>query len=112
MLSAESVSIIMPAYNAEKTITRAIESIQRQTYKNWQLIIVNDGSKDATQEIIQKKCTEDGRVTGYLIENSGPAQARNYALEHAKGKWIAFCDADDWLTEDALETMVTLMNGG
>lgn len=111
MLSAESVSIIMPVYNAEKTITRAIESIQRQTYKNWQLIIVNDGSKDATQEIIQKKCTEDGRIKGYLIENSGPAQARNYALEHAKGKWIAFCDADDWFTEDALETMVTFMNG-
>ena len=111
MLSAESVSIIMPAYNAENTITRAIESIQRQTYKNWQLIIVNDGSKDATQEIIQKKCTEDGRIKGYLIENSGPAQARNYALEHAKGKWIAFCDADDWFTEDALDTMVTFMNG-
>lgn len=111
MLHGESISIIMPAYNAEKTITRAIESIQRQTYKNWQLIIVNDGSKDATQEIIQKKCTEDGRIMGYLIENSGPAQARNYALEYAKGKWVAFCDADDWFTEDALETMVMFMNG-
>ena len=52
MLSTDSISIIMPAFNAEKTITRAIESIQKQTYKNWQLIIVNDGSKDATQEIM------------------------------------------------------------
>ena len=59
MLSTDSISIIMPAFNAEKTITRAIESIQKQTYKNWQLIIVNDGSKDATQEIIQQKCRED-----------------------------------------------------
>lgn len=109
MLFDEEISIIMPAYNAEKTITRAIESIQKQTYKNWWLIIVNDGSKDATQEIIQKKCKEDSRIKGYLIENSGPAQARNYALEQAKGKWIAFCDADDWLTEDALETMITAM---
>ena len=58
MLFDERISIIMPAYNAEKTITRAIDSIQRQTYKNWQLIIVNDGSKDATQEIIQKKCKD------------------------------------------------------
>ena len=111
MLSTDSISIIMPAFNAEKTITRAIESIQKQTYKNWQLIIVNDGSKDATQEIIQQKCREDSRIEGYLIENSGPAQARNYALEHAKGKWVAFCDADDWLTENALEIMVTFMNG-
>ena len=111
MLSVDSISIIMPAFNAEKTITRAIESIQKQTYKNWQLIIVNDGSKDATQEIIQQKCREDSRIEGYLIENSGPAQARNYALEHAKGKWVAFCDADDWLTENALEIMVTFMNG-
>lgn len=111
MLSVDSISIIMPAFNAEKTITRAIESIQKQTYKNWQLIIVNDGSKDATQEIIQQKCREDSRIEGYLIENSGPAQARNYALEHAKGKWVAFCDADDWLTENALEIMITFMNG-
>ena len=64
MLFDERISIIMPAYNAEKTITRAIDSIQRQTYKNWQLIIVNDGSKDATQEIIQKKCKEDSRIKG------------------------------------------------
>lgn len=111
MLFDEEISIIMPAYNAEKTITRAIDSIQRQTYRNWQLIIVNDGSKDATQEIIQKKCKEDKRIKSYLIENSGPAQARNYALEHAKGRWIAFCDADDWFTEEALETMITSMNG-
>ena len=55
MLFDEEISIIMPAYNAEKTITRAIESIQKQTYKNWWLIIVNDGSKDATQEIIDRK---------------------------------------------------------
>ena len=111
MLSADSISIIMPAFNAEKTITRAIESIQKQTYKNWQLIIVNDGSKDATQEIIQQKCREDSRIEGYLIENSGPSCARNYALEHAKGKWVAFCDADDWFTEEALETMIMAMHG-
>lgn len=111
MLFADSISIIMPAFNAEKTITRAIESIQKQTYKNWQLIIVNDGSKDATQEIIQQKCREDSRIEGYLIENSGPSCARNYALEHAKGKWVAFCDADDWFTEDALETMIMAMHG-
>lgn len=107
MLHDECVSIIMPAYNAEKTVARAIESIQRQTYKNWQLIVVNDGSKDNTQEIIQKKCNEDSRIEGYSINNSGPAEARNYALNYAKGKWIAFCDADDWFADEALDRMVT-----
>lgn len=60
---------------------------------------------------IQQKCREDSRIEGYLIENSGPSCARNYALEHAKGKWVAFCDADDWFTEEALETMIMAMHG-
>lgn len=102
----EKISIIMPAYNAEKTIERAIESVQRQTYTNWQLVIVNDGSKDATQTIIEQKCATDDRIESYTINNSGPAEARNYALERTNGKWIAFCDADDWLADNALFSMI------
>lgn len=106
MLYNEKISIIMPAYNAEKTIERAIESVQRQTYTNWQLVIVNDGSKDSTQTIIEQKCEKDVRIENYTINNSGPAEARNYALERAKGKWITFCDADDWLADNALFNML------
>lgn len=62
----EKISIIMPAYNAEKTIERAIESVQRQTYTNWQLVIVNDGSKDATQTIIEQKCETDDKLRATL----------------------------------------------
>lgn len=102
----EKISIIMPAYNAEKTIERAIESVQRQTYTNWQLVIVNDGSKDATQTIIEQKCETDDRIESYTINNSGPAEARNYALKRTNGKWIAFCDADDWLADNALFSMI------
>ncbi len=90
MLSTDSISIIMPAFNAEKTITRAIESIQKQTYKNWQLIIVNDGSKDATQEIIQQKCREDSRIEGYLIENSARHKQEIMLWSMQKGNGLLF----------------------
>lgn len=109
MLCNEVVSVIMPAYNAEKTIIRAIESVQKQSYANWQLIVVNDGSNDKTKMLAEKKCQEDSKIESYTIDNSGPAVARNYAIEKVKGEWIAFCDADDWLAEDALFSMVNAL---
>lgn len=95
------VSIIMPAYNSEKYISESIESIQAQTYKNWELLVVDDCSKDSTVEIIQKYAADDERIRLLHNEkNSGAAISRNYALREAKGKWIAFLDSDDvWLPQ-------------
>lgn len=94
------VSIIMPSYNAANTIIDSLESIIAQTYTNWELIIVNDGSTDETREIVQKYTMNDSRIV--LINfptNKGVSSARNIALKSAKGAFIAFCDADDiWLS--------------
>lgn len=88
------VSIIMPAYNAEKYIADAIKSVLAQTYTNFELIIVNDGSKDKTLEIIKSFKDERIKIID-LKENKGVSNARNLALDEARGKWIAFSTADD-----------------
>ena len=95
------VSIIMPAYNAEKYIEEAIESVLKQTYRNWELIIVNDCSIDATEQIVKKYQEQDERIKFHsLTENQGVANARNTALQNAVGRYIAFLDSDDmWLPE-------------
>ena len=94
------VSIIMPSYNTADFISETIDSVLNQSYKNWELIIVDDCSTDNTDEII-KKYLSDQRIRYLKNEkNSGAAVSRNYALREAKGKWIAFLDSDDlWLHE-------------
>lgn len=107
-------SIIMPAYNAEKYIGAAIESVLRQTYTNWQLVIVDDGSKDHTLEIATKYAKEDekngGRIKVIHQENSGTAAAaRNTALKYIKGEYVQTLDSDDYLSDDCLEKYYPLV---
>jgi glycosyltransferase involved in cell wall biosynthesis len=104
------VSIIMPAYNAEKTIVESIESVLRQTYINWELIVVNDGSKDSTSAVVL--AINDERVRLIEQENGGVANARNNGLNNAKGEYIAFLDSDDLWVEEKLERQVTTLVGG
>lgn len=94
------VSIIMPSYNTGDYISKSIQSVQCQTYQNWELIIVDDCSTDNTDEIISL-FKFDKRIKYYKNEkNSGAANSRNRALREARGKWIAFLDSDDlWLPE-------------
>lgn len=102
------VSIIMPSYNTARFITETIQSVLAQTYTNWELIIVDDCSKDNTDEVVA--AFDDARIR-YLknAKNSGAAVARNYALREAKGRWIAFLDSDDiWLPEK-LEKQIAFM---
>lgn len=108
------VSIIMPAYNSGKYISESIESIQAQTYKNWELLVVDDCSKDSTVEIIQKYAADDNRIRLLHNEkNSGAAISRNYALREAKGKWIAFLDSDDvWLPQKLEKQIDFMMSNG
>lgn len=92
------VSVIIPVYNAEKTIVDCINSVLVQTYGNIEIIVVNDGSKDNTEQIIWDTKWGENNIYVYTIENSGPAAARNYGVQHSKGKYIAFLDSDDtWL---------------
>ena len=88
-------SIIIPVYNAAKTISKIIESIVNQEYKNIELIPVDDGSKDNSAEIIKQYTKKDQRIKLISQANGGPSSARNNGLKNASGKFIIFCDADD-----------------
>ena len=104
------VSIIMPAYNAEKTIVESIESVLRQTYTNWELIVVNDGSKDSTTAVVL--AIYDERLRLIEQENGGVANARNNGINNAKGQYIAFLDSDDLWVEEKLERQIRTLVGG
>ena len=104
------VSIIMPAYNAEKYIDKAILSIQDQTFSNWELLVVDDVSQDTTVQIVKDACAKDTRITlQQLTKNSGTGVARNTALQIARGRYIAFLDADDLWREDKLQKQLEFM---
>lgn len=103
------ISIIMAAYNAEKTIEVAIQSVINQTYKNWELIVVNDCSQDGTLEIVSTLAKSDSRIR--IINNPincGASQTRHNGLMQARGEWIAILDSDDIWTNDKLEKQITL----
>lgn len=104
------VSIITPTYNCAQFIGETIESIQAQTYENWEMIIVDDYSTDNTKEIVEQYQKDDSRIQYYsLPKNSGAAEARNEALSRAKGRWIAFLDSDDLWTPEKLERQIKFM---
>ena len=92
-------SVIMPVYNAEKTVEKAIKSVLNDNNKNVELVIVNDGSTDNSEAVI-KKYLVDSRMSYYYQDNAGVSTARNYALSVAKGEYIAFLDSDDFFEED------------
>ena len=95
------VSVLMPAYDAEQFIAEAIESVLAQRYQEWEMIIVNDGSTDGTEGIITRY--SDPRIKLISQENAGEASARNTALKHINGEYVAFLDADDFLLANHLE---------
>lgn len=92
--SAPEVSVILPVYNSEKFVAEAIKSVQNQTFTAWELIIVDDGSSDRTQHVIQK-FLKDGRIKYIYQKNKGIAGARNTGINVAKGKYVALIDGDD-----------------
>lgn len=104
------ISIITPAFNSQDYISQTIDSVIAQTYTNWEMIIVNDMSTDNTLEIINRYIQKDNRVKLInLTENSGAAIARNKALEHATGRFIAFLDSDDMWKKDKLKVQIEFM---
>ncbi len=96
-------SIILPAYNATKTINKCIQSVISQSYSNWELIAIDDGSSDNTYEVLQNYSNQDSRIIVVNQKNSGPGFARNKGISLALGDYIAFIDADDYWENDFLE---------
>ncbi|WP_022765635.1 glycosyltransferase family 2 protein [Butyrivibrio sp. XPD2006] len=107
-MSKPLVSIIMPVYNAQKVVGRAVESVLNQTLKDFELIIVNDGSSDSSGEILREYAKKDSRINYIDKANEGVAITRNSALDAVKGEMIAFVDADDYVRKDFLERMVSI----
>ena len=106
----DKVSIITPSWNSEKYIEKTIESVQKQTYMNWEMIVVDDCSTDRTVEIVEKISKEDPRVRIIRQEvNGGAAKARNRSLCEATGRYIAYLDADDIWKPTKLEKQVEFM---
>jgi len=98
------VSIIIPVYNGEKYVERAVRSALSQTYANVEVVVTDDGSKDRTGAIIDKLAEEDKRVKAIHTPNGGVTAARTTALHYADGEWICFLDADDTLPADAIDS--------
>ena len=102
------VSIIMPNYNSEKFIKDSVKSVISQTYKNWELIIVDDCSTDSSLNLLEELCDDRIRIFRNKV-NSGAAASRNQAIELAQGRWIAFLDSDDLWSEDKLIRHIRFM---
>lgn len=102
----EIVSIIVPAYNAEDTLEKCLQSIANQTYPFFEAIVVNDGSTDDTQTIAERWSQKDDRIRVVRKENGGVSAARNAALADAQGEWVTFLDSDDYLEPDYLERLL------
>ena len=104
-MNKELISIIIPIYNASRFIKKCITSILNQTYKNFELLIINDGSTDNSLEICNK--FNDKRIKIINQKNSGSECARLTGIKQSKGEYICFIDADDWISKDYLEILIT-----
>lgn len=110
-MSERLVSIITPTYNCGKFIARTIDSVQAQTYQNWEMIIVDDCSTDNTKEVVEEYVKNDSRIHYHLLEvNSGAAVARTTSMKLARGEYMAFLDSDDIWMPDKLERQIKWMN--
>ena len=104
------VSVIIPAYNTEKYIERCLKSIIDQEYKKLEIIVINDGSTDRTLSICKEIALGDERIQIIDIDNSGVSKARNEGLRLAKGKYVCFIDADDYIEKDYIKKYLNVMN--
>lgn len=105
MKNAPKISVVLPIYKVEKYLLRCLMSIQRQTFKDYEVLIINDGSPDRSPEIAGRFCRSDKRFRVYNKENGGLSDARNYGIERACGEYITFIDSDDHIHKDFLKTL-------
>lgn len=107
-MNQDLISIIVPLFNKEENIERTIKSVQNQSYTNWELMIVDDGSTDNSAYIVQSYLFDD-RIKYIKKNNGGVSSARNLGVQKAKGKWVIFLDADDYFLPDALKILLELV---
>ncbi len=100
------VSVVIPAYNAENSIKECLKATMSQTYKNIEIIVIDDGSDDGTLDAVNSMCSMDSRVRVIRQINAGPSVARNHGIEEAKGDYVVFWDADDYSEPDLIENYV------
>ena len=108
---AELISIIVPVYNAEKTVEALMDSVVCQEDRDWEMILVDDGSRDASAELIARYASSDARIRLLRQKNAGAAAARNTALKAVHGDYVLFADSDDTLCPDALAALRKAMTG-
>ena len=101
-MKSPTISVIVPVYNAEKTLRRCVDSILAQTFEDFELILINDGSKDQSGDICDEYAAKDSRVKTIHKTNGGVSSARNAGLRIAQGEYIAFIDSDDYIDNDYL----------
>ncbi len=104
-METPEISLIIPVYNVEKFLSRALESVKNQTFKNFEAILVDDGSTDESLKICEKYCNENDNFILLKQNNKGPGEARNTALKICKGNYIGFMDSDDYLEPEFLESL-------
>ena len=102
MTTKPKISVIIPVYNVEKWLNKCVDSILAQSYENFEVILVNDGSTDKSGDICDKYLKEDNRVKVFDILNSGQSVARNIGLKEAKGDYILFIDSDDYISDKVI----------
>lgn len=106
-IKGPEISIIVPVYNAERFLEKCVDSILAQTFSDFELILVNDGSKDASAAICNRYAQADHRIKVIHQENKGVSVTRNTGIEQAAGRYLGFVDADDWIAEDMFAQMLT-----
>jgi len=102
------VSVVIPSYNCAAYLPEALDSLLAQTYADFEILVIDDGSTDQTAELLQAYCTQHPKITAIRQQNQGVAVARNHGIQQAKGEWIAFLDADDILLPDKLAAQLAL----
>ncbi len=107
MIEKPFVSIIVPCYNAEKFLEQCVNSVLSQMYENWECILINDGSKDQTLDLIRKFESKDERIRVFTQENRGLSATRNKGIDYAKGEFLFFLDSDDTLSKDAINVLIS-----
>ena len=107
----EKISVIVPVYNVEAYLERCVESIFHQTYTNFELILINDGSTDSSGRMCDHLADQHENIKVYHIENAGVSNARNVGIQLATGVWITFVDSDDFVTKDYLATLASAVEG-
>lgn len=105
----ELITVVIPVYNVEKYLRKCVESVMNQTYKNLEIILVNDGSTDNCDEICQEYRDRDKRIKLINKENGGLSEARNVGINHSKGKYISFIDSDDYVDKEYIELLYNII---